>query len=290
MSKSINEENKELLSAALACAITKRSDHDSVGASASVLHTRSGRSYTAGVIETDTNLLTIFPEQTVLLHALLRRDIPIESVTSVAPSTATLPLVLKILADAAARIDRGFSYTLAKPDGTIVFETGDVRHSLPGYTSPLSKLEEFCSESYKDDIITASNSLKEAALSGMQRHIRTKDSGSRYGAAVRAKDGTVFIGASLGSPDKRLGLHAEMAALALLLSSGRKQFTEIAIVSEKFPVTPCLFCGCCRQFISDIARKTGSAPKLTGYALNTDESMESSLSELYPNPWSSNTL
>src|SRR5205823_1011077 len=73
----------------------------------------------------------------------------------------------------------------------------------------------------------------------------------KVGAALLAKDGTVFTGANVESASYGLTCCAERVALFHALTSGTKEFTAIAVVARiDGGAMPC---GACRQLLSEYA-------------------------------------
>lgn len=87
-------------------------------------------------------------------------------------------------------------------------------------------------------------------------------SGFAVGAAVRARDGRVFLGANLENASYGVTMCAEVAAITAANTAGGFDFEAIAIVGHKFteptsatvPVSPC---GRCRQLIAESAQLSG---------------------------------
>jgi cytidine deaminase len=70
------------------------------------------------------------------------------------------------------------------------------------------------------------------------------------GAALLAKDGTIFTGCNIESSSYSLTICAERVAIFKAISEGTKEFTAIAIASDYEGF--CSPCGSCRQVISDL--------------------------------------
>lgn len=65
------------------------------------------------------------------------------------------------------------------------------------------------------------------------------------GAALEARNGTVFTGANIESISSGLALCAERVALAKGVSEGHRVFKKLVIVADSR--NPCTPCGSCRQ-------------------------------------------
>jgi cytidine deaminase len=73
----------------------------------------------------------------------------------------------------------------------------------------------------------------------------------RVGAAVLAKDGTVFSGCNIENSSYGLTICAERVAIFNAISSKVSKFTAIALVSDDHDFTAP--CGACRQVLLDLA-------------------------------------
>ena len=73
----------------------------------------------------------------------------------------------------------------------------------------------------------------------------------RVGAALRAEDGRVYVGANVENVSYPEGLCAEAAAIAAMIAGGAKRILALAVVADSaVPVPPC---GGCRQRIAEFA-------------------------------------
>lgn len=72
----------------------------------------------------------------------------------------------------------------------------------------------------------------------------------RVGAAVRTRDGRIFVGCNVESSSYGLSICAERSALARAIAEGASNVVEVAVVADT-PV-PCPPCGACRQLISEL--------------------------------------
>lgn len=76
-------------------------------------------------------------------------------------------------------------------------------------------------------------------------------SGFRVGAALLAKDGTVYTGANIENAAYSVTCCAERVALFKAVSSGEKEFAAIAVTSDSDCIT--FPCGVCRQALMEFA-------------------------------------
>ena len=108
-------------------------------------------------------------------------------------------------------------------------------------------------------------------------------SGYRVGAALRAADGSVYVGCNLENANYSNSLHAEEVAIAEAVKDGKTDFEGLAVVSGvRDGVTPC---GMCRQTLSEFCE-----PTLPIYCDEGDAVSEYTLGELLPNAISRETL
>jgi cytidine deaminase len=73
----------------------------------------------------------------------------------------------------------------------------------------------------------------------------------RVGAALLAKNGTIFTGCNIENSSYGLTICAERVAIFNAISAGASKFTALAVVSDDYGFTPP--CGACRQVLSDLA-------------------------------------
>ncbi|UIO98983.1 cytidine deaminase [Halobaculum sp. CBA1158] len=103
------------------------------------------------------------------------------------------------------------------------------------------------------------------------------------GAALRAADGTVFVGCNIENANYSNSLHAEEVALAEAVKHGHTEFDRLAVASEAADgVTPC---GMCRQSLAEFC--DGDLPVVCDEG---DEVTEYTLGELLPDTISLETL
>jgi len=73
----------------------------------------------------------------------------------------------------------------------------------------------------------------------------------KVGAAVECIDGTVFTGCNIENAALGATMCAEAAAIATAVSSGKRDFKRIAIISEGSAY--CFPCGSCRQLLNEFS-------------------------------------
>lgn len=105
----------------------------------------------------------------------------------------------------------------------------------------------------------------------------------RVGAALEAKDGTVFTGCNIENASYGATCCAERTALVKAVSEGVKEFRRIAIFAGTND--PCPPCGICRQVLYEFAPDIEVI--MTGTEGKTDVSK---LTDLMPNAFHSEKL
>lgn len=283
----------ERLRIALGKSIEKPSRKDGRANTSTVVVTETA-AYYAGSVASDSGILDCPSEEVALSMAVHANDFGIKAVitlSSVDPPDVS-PLVLKILADHAARIGRSFGYSIHSNEGRELF-SGDSHGLLPFYRSPSSPLAKagtapmpntMLLDAIPEDIAPI---LKEAALLGITRNFPNYDSASGYGASVLTEDGTVYFGGQYSTPEKRLGMHSEMAVTVGCIMNQASPIRALGLVSSKHENSPCSMCGCCKQFLLELCEKAGIDPVLHFFAKSTDEVRKYRLEELHADPWSS---
>jgi homotetrameric cytidine deaminase len=103
--------------------------------------------------------------------------------------------------------------------------------------------ERMLRNSYSDQVV-GSDALVEAARAVMARAYAPY-SRFRVGAALRADDGSIHVGANVENAAYPQGQCAEASAIGALVAAGRTRITEAAVIGDgDAPVVPC---GGCRQ-------------------------------------------
>jgi cytidine deaminase len=70
------------------------------------------------------------------------------------------------------------------------------------------------------------------------------------GAALRADDGRVFVGANVDNASSPLTVCAERSAVSAAVSAGARRIVEVAVHGSAPSVSPC---GGCRQVLAEFA-------------------------------------
>ena len=126
-----------------------------------------------------------------------------------------------------------------------------------------------------------SHELFEAAREAMARAYAPY-SKFPVGAAIRADDGSVYVGANIENISFPQGWCAEPTAIGAMIMGGGNRIEEIAVIAEKLPL--CTPCGGCRQKIAEFAsadtriylcddqgvQQTVTMAELLPYAFETD--------------------
>ena len=103
--------------------------------------------------------------------------------------------------------------------------------------------ERILRNSYSDQVV-GSDALVAAARGVMER-AHAPYSRFRVGAALRAEDGSIHVGANVENAAYPQGQCAEASALGVLVADGRTRVVEAAVISDGEEI--CVPCGGCRQ-------------------------------------------
>jgi cytidine deaminase len=94
-----------------------------------------------------------------------------------------------------------------------------------------------------DALIAAAEAVRAKAYAPYSRF--------RAGAALRAEDGRIYVGANVENASYPEGLCAEAAAIAAMIAGGARRIAEMAVAGDGAePLAPC---GGCRQRIAEFA-------------------------------------
>lgn len=281
----------DILKSALGLCIVKENSSER---SASVAYAASGNIYAGALVEGDTNLMTIPSEHVALARSTVSNDFPITKVVTLHAGEAPFsvsPIVVKILADYAARTGTPIAYSVVGAGGATLFGTEDARDLFPHYapiTIDISRTKQaYSPNKRKTPNIDIAAELKAAAIEGLTRNFPLYDTASGYGTAVLTKDGTLYFGGQYSAPDKRLGLHSEMTTLLSAFMDGATDIAAIGLVSTKYKDEPCNMCGICRQFVAEMSAKFGFAAELYCFAKDADESNVYTIEHYLPSSWTS---
>lgn len=108
-------------------------------------------------------------------------------------------------------------------------------------------------------------------------------SGFRVGAALRSRDGRVFVGCNVENAAYPAGICAERGAVAAAVAQGAREFVLLVVCTEATQPTPP--CGICRQVLVEFS------PHLDIVSV-TREGVQArwSLFDLLPSPFSPASL
>ena len=104
-------------------------------------------------------------------------------------------------------------------------------------------MREGMTEKDTDALIAAAAAVRENAYAPYSR--------LKVGAALRAEDGRIYVGANVENAAYPEGLCAEAAAIAAMVAAGARQIQALAVAVEGAAPTPP--CGGCRQRIAEFA-------------------------------------
>lgn len=110
---------------------------------------------------------------------------------------------------------------------------------------------------------------------------------SKYavGAAIRTKDGSIFVGVNVENASYGLTVCAERSATFAAVTAGHREFDAIAVVTEN----GASMCGACRQVVAEfVPRDRGDMPVYLAAA--TGEFHETSVAALLPGAFSGDFL
>jgi homotetrameric cytidine deaminase len=136
--------------------------------------------------------------------------------------------------------------------------------------------------SYSDQVV-GSAALVDAARAVME-HAHAPYSRFRVGAAIRAEDGSIHVGANVENAAYPQGQCAEASAIGAMVASGRRRITEVAVISDGD--APCVPCGGCRQRLREFI-VPGAEIHMVGAA---GQRFTSTLEELLPRSFGPESL
>ena len=249
-----------------------------------------GSAYYSGILESKTHLLDITSESAALSLAMSHADPMVsEVITLVRGEFIPNPLVVKILADHARRTGLKIHYSVYDESMKLLFELKDASSTY--YSPKTDRLERISGWKPRHNSVMldlnrpVDEQLRECAKKGMETHF-TSNTGSLYGSAVLAGN-RIYFGGVYSSYEKRLNLHAEMAACIGAFADGNTAISKVAIISTKFNDSLPSVCGCCRQFLIEIQQKTGMPITLVMFTLDGSAQREVTLDDALPDAWSS---
>jgi homotetrameric cytidine deaminase len=136
--------------------------------------------------------------------------------------------------------------------------------------------------SYSDQVV-GSAALVDAARAVMGR-AHAPYSRFRVGAALRAEDGSIHVGANVENAAYPQGQCAEASAIGAMVAAGRRRITEVAVISDGD--APCVPCGGCRQRLREFI-VGGAEIHMVGAA---GQRFTSTLEELLPRSFGPESL
>jgi cytidine deaminase len=127
-----------------------------------------------------------------------------------------------------------------------------------------------------------SEALRAAAVAAMQKAYAPY-SQFRVGAALMAKNGTIYAGCNVENSSYPAGSCAERNAIGAAVNAGQQEFIELVIVTEADAPTPP--CGLCRQALVEFAPTLS----ITSYGA-LGSSAQWNLADLLPSPFTGQSL
>ena len=73
----------------------------------------------------------------------------------------------------------------------------------------------------------------------------------RVGAALRAPDGSIYVGSNVENGSYPQGQCAETSAIGALIAGGHMRIAEVAVTAQRMQICPP--CGGCRQRLAEFA-------------------------------------
>ena len=103
---------------------------------------------------------------------------------------------------------------------------------------------------------------------------------TKVGAAIRTQDGQIFAGTNM-THQWACSVHAEVAAIASMVSSGQHLFTQAAVVCGRDQFTPC---GACLDWLFQFA-VSDTVEILVGDGTGYTSFILANLMPFYPGGW-----
>ncbi len=263
---------------------------------ASVARTTS-HYHLSGLFESRTHLQDIPSEHAAVALAVARKDPRVlEVITMVEVNEGNPyipdPIVIKFLADHVRRTGAMLWYRACDRNGNELFTVPSVVGTFYNPpASPIFKIRDWTfaeNKIHRDASRALEEELRAGALRGSETHF-SSDTKTVYGAAVLAED-FIYFGGVYSAFDRRLGLHAEMVAALSAIADGHRRISHVALISNKFVEEAPSVCGCCRQFLSEIAEKTGQAIDIVCFPYGEEHNgkiFRTPLASHLPHPWHS---
>jgi homotetrameric cytidine deaminase len=121
------------------------------------------------------------------------------------------------------------------------------------------KDENLVATSYSDLMLAVPSAVSRsadellAAAEATMHNAHAPYSGFPVGAALRAPDGSIYVGANVENASYPQGQCAETSAIGALHAAGERRIVEVAVVAEQMDFCPP--CGGCRQRLAEFAQE-----------------------------------
>lgn len=267
------------------------------GKNASVVYSRSGNLYFAPFFKSSTKILSISSEHLSLIKSVQNNDLKIYKVeTLLEEGEQVNPISIKVLSDYSIKTGNKISFKAFDKGGNTLFEMPDVCEVFDFYRAPSNEFyvgnflrKRSPSENYEELGKISKREIKkvleEYAKKGMERSFVNYESASSYGASILTKKGNVYFGGQYSALDERLGVHAETALGASVISEGVEDIEYVGLISSKFREKPVPPCGCCREFWNEFLQKYKIDPVFYSFSFDSKKYKKNKLSKLLPMQW-----
>lgn len=270
------------LQAALECAVDTAQKNRS---SAAVAIGQNSAIYRGASILTDTHILDICAEQAALCGAMAAQDFGVQAIVSFYPTLEEYHrdrgIQARVIADFSSRTGQTIRWAVYGKNKKVLLEE-TFSPAGPSLVKPNSGVlhKQHAPETIEHDF------LRKRAKDGLIVKCTSYPNASGYGAVAISADGQTYASGQYASTTGLPTLHGEMVALVCALMDGCNKITDLAVISTKNPSRACTPCGCCLQFMYELARYFNWELIVHSLAENEAQSLTLPLDAYLPHPWS----
>src|SRR3989344_141878 len=245
--------------------------------------------YYGGLIESNTNLLSITSEQASLSISVSCKDPNVNKIITVVDGEFIINLlVIKIIIDHIRRTGVNITYEIYDIDGNKLYECNNLSeyYNYRPKTEVMEKINNWKPIENGIEINSSEDieeQLKKFAIKGMETHF-SSDSKSLYGASLLAGN-KIYFGGVYSSFEKRLNIHSEMLVTLLSIMDNNLEISKICLISNKFVDDIPHMCGCCRQFFSEVQSKINRKIEFISFSLDNSKKFKIMIDDYLPNIW-----